>query len=111
MGGPVLADKDRPYRDDVKVPLEFWKVLFYSKDGQPRSKAFILTQELTGLRALADIDLSEFKAFEMTLAEIGDRTKLSLSATAAETERRTAPQATVPFASRPPITDVASIGW
>jgi len=38
MGGPVLGAKDRPYRDDAKVPLEFWKVL--DKIGCERTAVF-----------------------------------------------------------------------
>lgn len=72
MGGPVLDPTDRLYRD-LQLPEQFWKVVVYSLDGEPRAKGFMLQQDLGGLE---DMDLAEFKTYERTFAELTAATGL-----------------------------------
>ena len=75
LGGPVLAADDPAYRG-VLVPLMFWKVLVYRPDGQDlRARAFLVTQSLKGLRVASPLD--EFATYEVTLADLAQRTALS----------------------------------
>jgi endonuclease G len=72
MAGPVLADTDPEYRG-CQVPLEFWKVVLYVRDGTLQARAFLLTQSLD---RLAVPDFEEFKLYEHDLAFLEDRTGL-----------------------------------
>ena len=76
LAGPVLSGRDPTYRD-VAVPLEFWKLLAYEIDGQPRARIFLVTQKLQ-LGVLPD-PLAPFEVFAITPAELSRRTALSLS--------------------------------
>ncbi len=69
IGGPVFRDDDRTYRK-IKIPREFYKVLFYKVDGILKSKAFLLTQNLDNIESL---DLESFKVFEISLGEVEQR--------------------------------------
>jgi endonuclease G, mitochondrial len=69
VGGPVFHDDDRTFRG-VKVPREFYKVLAYVEDGALEARAFLLTQSLDELEIL---DLSQFKVFQVSLAEVEHR--------------------------------------
>ena len=79
LGGPVLNPADRPYRN-VLVPREFWKALVYSLAGEPRVRAFLVTQDLTGLKQL-ELDLGEFDTHALALHELEARTQLQFEET------------------------------
>ncbi|MGY1666419.1 DNA/RNA non-specific endonuclease [Geodermatophilus sp. SYSU D00696] len=72
FGGPVFADDDRVYRG-VRLPREYWKVIAYREAGVLRAPAFLLTQSLDPLQF---IDLDEFRVFQVTVAEVEQRTGL-----------------------------------
>jgi endonuclease G, mitochondrial len=72
FGGPVFQDNDREYRG-VLLPREYWKILAYVEQGVLRSTAFLLTQNLNPFEAL---DLDEFRAFQVSTAELEQRTQL-----------------------------------
>ena len=72
FGGPVFQDNDREYRG-VRLPREYWKILAYVEQGVFKSNAFLLTQNLNPFEAL---DLDEFRAFQVSTAELEDRTQL-----------------------------------
>ncbi|SFS18149.1 DNA/RNA endonuclease G, NUC1 [Agrococcus baldri] len=74
FAGPVLADDDPWYRDLVQVPRDHWKVVVYKVADALRSKAFLLTQDLDGLRTAY---LDAFRTYELSLAELAERTGLS----------------------------------
>lgn len=74
FGGPVLADDDPWYRDLVQVPRDHWKVVVYRVADALRSKAFLLTQDLDGLRTAY---LDAFRTYELSLAALAARTGLS----------------------------------
>jgi endonuclease G len=72
FGGPVFHDDDRVYRQ-TRLPREYWKVLAYVEQGQFRSHAFLLTQNLNPFEA---IDFDEFRAFQISTAELEQRAQL-----------------------------------
>lgn len=76
FAGPVLAADDPPYRDLVRVPRDHWKVVAYRLGEQLRSRAFLLTQSLDGLRTAY---LDEFTTFELSLDDLAARTGLSFA--------------------------------
>jgi hypothetical protein len=55
----VLAPDDPPYRG-VQLPVEHWKVVVYRLGGQPRAKAFVLTQDLDGIEGAVPDFLDDF---------------------------------------------------
>lgn len=76
FAGPVLAEDDPCYRDLVQVPRDHWKVVVYRVADALRSKAFLLTQDLGGLRTAY---LDEFTTYELSLEELVERTGLSFA--------------------------------
>ena len=91
IGGPVLQADDRVYRG-VKLPREFYKILYYREAGQAamKAKGYVLTQKDL-INELEALELPEFAVFEVPIAEIGRRTGLSLQTVRAA--RRRSPQA------------------
>jgi hypothetical protein len=61
FGGPVFQDDDRVYRG-TGFPREYWKILAFIEQGQLKSRAFLLTQNLDQLEAL---ELDEFRVFQV----------------------------------------------
>lgn len=102
FGGPVLADGDPWYRDLVQLPREHWKVVVYRVADALRSKAFLLTQDLDGLRTAY---LDAFRTYELSLAELAERTGLDFSGmpdVGSNATRERAPQE---------IATLEAIGW
>ncbi|MBC2934268.1 DNA/RNA non-specific endonuclease [Nocardioides sp. zg-1228] len=78
FAGPVLAPTDPLYRG-VRLPVEYWKVVVYVADDQLRAKAFVLTQDLSGLeRAVPDF-LDEFDTYLVPLDLLEQRTGLAFA--------------------------------
>ncbi|MDR6417037.1 DNA/RNA non-specific endonuclease [Pseudarthrobacter sulfonivorans] len=104
FGGPVFHDDDRVYRE-TRLPREYWKVLAYVEQGEFKSHAFLLTQNLNPFEA---IDFDEFRAFQISTAELEERTQLQFAA-----DLRTADAFTAPSISgdREPLNSVADIQW
>ncbi|MGO1544496.1 MAG: DNA/RNA non-specific endonuclease [Gulosibacter sp.] len=75
IGGPIFKDTDRDYRG-FQIPREFFKVIYYVADGTLRVRPFVLTQDLSDLEV---IDLAEFSTYQVTLAELTERTGLSFA--------------------------------
>jgi endonuclease G len=77
--GPVLAPSDPRYRD-VRVPLQFFKVIAWVEDGEPRARAFLASQAelLTNLpeRAEAFDDVGKVREYLTTVQEIEEITGL-----------------------------------
>ena len=69
FGGPVFRDDDRNFTN-VKLPREFWKVIFFVEDGTLKAKAFLLAQNLDQLRAF---ELDAFKVYQVALTEVEER--------------------------------------
>jgi len=75
--GPVLADDDPPMEGTL-VPRDYWKVVAMRKqDGTLAAAAYVLSQgEL--LKALPEeFVFGEYKAFQVRVSEIEERTRLS----------------------------------
>ena len=75
FGGPVLAEDDPHYRELVQVPRDHWKLVVYRVADALRSKAFLLTQDLDGLRTAY---LDAFRTYELSLDDLAGRTGLDL---------------------------------
>ncbi|HJW00944.1 MAG TPA: DNA/RNA non-specific endonuclease [Arthrobacter sp.] len=104
FGGPVFQDNDREYRG-VRMPREYWKILAYMDQGVFKSCAFLLTQNLDPFEAL---DLDEFRAFQVSTAELEERTRLRF----AEALRGADAFAPLPPArDREPLSSPADIQW
>lgn len=81
IGGPIFGDRDPEFRQ-VKLPKEFYKILYWSERGSDtvNAKGFVLTQSdlISELEAL---ELPEFAVFEVPIGEISRRTNLILPST------------------------------
>jgi endonuclease G len=104
FGGPILSLDDRPYKS-ILVPDEFWKAFIYRLDGQPRAKAFLLTQSLDGLER--DIELPTWAPYEITMVELSQRTALDFPSVRAWD----AVPAEALRGVRAPVRDLDSIVW
>jgi len=69
----VLGDDDRVYRQ-VALPREFGKVVAYLEDDTLKAQAFPLTQNLDRLEVL---DLDEFRAYQVPVQTVADRTGIN----------------------------------
>lgn len=104
FGGPVFHDDDRVYRG-TRLPREFWKIIVFIEQGQVKSHAFLLTQNLNPFEAL---DLDEFRVFQITVAELEERTRLQFAEELRNADVLTAPAA---IEDREPLTHSADIQW
>ena len=106
FGGPVFHADDRMYRD--RPAAEYWKVVVFPEKGVLNSRAFILTQKLEQLRAILILD--EFRVYQITLAELEERTNLKFPDTlhTADTPVATTRQAP---GDRKPLDRIADIHW
>jgi DNA/RNA endonuclease G (NUC1) len=89
MAGPVLTPKDKPYRK-VLVPRGFWKVLIYQRNKEIRSRGFIVTQKLAGLRRAVS-PLDEFQVYERSLQLIASKACVSFDPALDSAQRRGRP--------------------
>lgn len=109
VGGPIFHDDDREFRG-VKIPREFFKALMYLEGGQLKAKAFLLTQNIDELEVL---DLDEFRVYEVTLAELEQRTDLRFPSALKAADTFAAIIRHQPEAARirKPIESIAGIRW
>lgn len=73
FGGPVFHADDRVYRG-IALPAEYWKLLVFEERGVMKSRAFVLTQNVEHLKEILMLD--EFRVFQITVAELEERTYL-----------------------------------
>ncbi|MCY9784362.1 DNA/RNA non-specific endonuclease [Nocardiopsis sp. EMB25] len=104
FAGPVFQSDDRLYRG-VRLPREYWKVLVFSDQGELRTTAFLLTQNLDQLEAL---ELDEFRVFQVTLSEVEERCRLRFPDPLHEAETLAVPEA---LAQRAPLESLSEIRW
>ena len=80
IGGPIFGDRDPDYRQ-VKLPREFFKILYWRERGGEavKAKGYVLTQSDL-INELEALELPEFAVFEVPIGEIGRRTGLVLPA-------------------------------
>ncbi|MBL0102187.1 MAG: DNA/RNA non-specific endonuclease [Saprospiraceae bacterium] len=104
IGGPVFNDDDRTYRS-IKIPREFYKIIFYKVNGVLKSKAFLLTQNIDSLEAL---ELQAFKVYEVALSELEQRCKFRF----ADSLKASIPEVVLEDTrQRQPIRSVEEIMW
>ncbi|MFF5790632.1 DNA/RNA non-specific endonuclease [Paeniglutamicibacter sp. NPDC012692] len=107
FGGPVFRDDDRIYRGTA-LPSEYWKLLAFRENGVLKARAFLLTQDLDQLRAVLALD--EFRVYEITLAELEDRTQLRFPRALHDADPVPAPAIALP-GQRKPLARTADIHW
>ncbi|MFJ6416356.1 DNA/RNA non-specific endonuclease [Paeniglutamicibacter sp. NPDC091659] len=107
FGGPVFRDDDRIYRG-IALPSEYWKLLVYRENGVLKARTFLLTQDLNQLRAVLALD--EFRVYEITLAELEDRTRLRFPEVLHDADPL--PALAIPDSrERKPLAGTADIHW
>ncbi|MFF8789740.1 DNA/RNA non-specific endonuclease [Streptomyces sp. NPDC015125] len=87
LTGPVLHDSDPPYRG-VQVPLRFWKVAAFLRDGSLAATAYVLDQSpdlvwdaeraLAGATPGAPPPLGAFRTFQVPVTDVVELTALNL---------------------------------
>ncbi|MFG2530239.1 DNA/RNA non-specific endonuclease [Streptomyces sp. NPDC048516] len=87
LTGPVLHDSDPPYRG-VQVPLRFWKVAAFLRDGKLAATAYVLDQSpdliwdaeraLAGATPGAPPPLGAFRTFQVPVTDVAELTSLNL---------------------------------
>ena len=104
-GGPVFKDDDRVFRG-VKIPREFWKVIAFVEAGSLKASAFLLTQNLDQLEAL---ELDEFRVFQVSMAQLENRTMVRLPAAIHAVD--TAPPVVEAVGPQPPLENLSDAVW
>jgi endonuclease G len=104
FGGPVLQDDDRGYRG-IRLPREYWKIIAFVEQGQLKSRAFLLTQNLIQVEAL---ELDEFRVFQVAVTEIEERTSLQFADTLRQADTLVVPES---VGDRRPLGDPWDIQW
>ena len=105
FGGPVFHADDRIYRG-IALPAEHWKLLVFQEQGFMKSRAFVLAQDLEHLREILMLD--EFRVYQITVAELEERTKLHFP----EVVQLTGGLASVQrVEERPPLDGTDDITW
>ncbi|WP_051574896.1 DNA/RNA non-specific endonuclease [Mycobacterium sp. URHB0044] len=89
LGGPFLSESDPDYRGMVRIPIEFWKVFVYQRDGEIRTRAFIVTQSLDGLKARDPF--AEFVTVEKTVEEVAEKARVEFDPVLRELQHRGRP--------------------
>lgn len=81
MGGPIFSETDPTYRN-VKLPKQFWKVLYFRETGAENLsvKGYVLTQKDL-LNELEVLDLPEFQVFEVDVSKISEMIGFELTTT------------------------------
>jgi endonuclease G, mitochondrial len=67
FAGPIFQDSDQVYRDDLRIPSKFFKILVYEEDKKITTKAFVLFQDLAKL-TISPLD--KFAIYEKGIFEI-----------------------------------------
>jgi endonuclease G len=106
FGGPILERDDVRY-EDILVPDEFWKLLVYVVDEEPRAKAFVLKQTVKNIDT-ERIELPKWEPFAKTVAYVSDRTSLDFGVVG-EWDRTEASLETEEIEA--PIRDLSEIDW
>ncbi|MEU2257408.1 DNA/RNA non-specific endonuclease [Nocardia xishanensis] len=104
FGGPVYHDDDRVYRRS-RIPREYFKILAFVDSGDLKARAFLLTQALDQLEAL---ELDEFRVFQVTVAEVEERTGVRFGAELRKADTFTVPEG---VEERRALDTIADIQW
>lgn len=104
FSGPVFQDDDRVYRG-TPLPREYWKILAFVEQGELKTRAFLLTQNLTQLEAL---ELDEFRVFQVAVTEVEERTNVRFADEMRDSDTFAVPEA---IEDRQPLGGPADIHW
>ncbi|TWS18431.1 DNA/RNA non-specific endonuclease [Tsukamurella asaccharolytica] len=104
FGGPVFGDDDRTYRG-VALPREFFKVVAFVGDGKLVARGFLLTQNLDRLEAL---ELDEYRAYQVSLRTIEERTRLRFPDDLHGGDTYAAPES---LTAHEPLASLGDIAW
>ncbi|WP_088007703.1 DNA/RNA non-specific endonuclease [Indiicoccus explosivorum] len=76
--GPVFREDDRLYRDEFRIPAEFWKIAAVMKqDGELSATAYLLSQrDMLGNLEFTD---GRFRTYQVPITEIAALTRLDFS--------------------------------
>jgi endonuclease G len=109
MGGPIFGDRDPEYRQ-VRLPREFYKILFWRESGNDtlKAKGYVLTQTDL-INELEALELPEFAVFEVPIGEISRRTDLILPSAAEPEGIEAAGGRKAEAAAKPSIRRVGSV--
>jgi endonuclease G, mitochondrial len=103
-GGPVFSADDRVFRG-VPIPREFWKVIAFVESGTLKASAFLLTQNLDQVELL---ELDEFRVFQVSVANLEERTKVRFSDAIRTSDSGPRIEAVGPQA---PLENMSDISW
>jgi endonuclease G len=86
--GPVFSAQDPVYREGVRLPLQFWKVVVYMKNGKLQSAGYIRSQKewMDDLEAMK-INEQEIKTWQLPLKQIEKLTGLKFEAAVVKADR------------------------
>src|SRR5262249_24352384 len=86
MGGPIFSESDPEFRG-VKLPKQFWKIIYFREAGSPaiQAKGYVLTQADL-LNQLEVLEVPEFAVFEVPVSRIGEMVGLVLPSGSAPEE-------------------------
>lgn len=68
FAGPLFQDSDEVYRDELRIPSKFFKILVYEEDNKLTTKAFVLFQDLAHKLTISPLD--KFAVYEKGIYEI-----------------------------------------
>ncbi|MBA2949673.1 hypothetical protein [Streptomyces himalayensis] len=80
-------------------------MIAFSEQGQLKSRAFLLTQNLNQLEAL---DLDEFRVYQVALSEVESRGRFRFPAVLRKADTLAVPEA---LADRKPLGSLSDIDW
>lgn len=104
FGGPVFTDTD-PVNRNVAIPAEYWKLVLFRHEGHLTARVFLLTQNLDRLQVLLVLD--EFSVYQISVAELDERTGLIFPSVVHEADDLRLVQAE----ARAPLGSTAEITW
>ena len=103
-GGPVFNADDREFRG-VPIPREFWKAIAFVESGTLKTSAFMLTQNLDHMELL---DLDEFRVFQLSIADLEERTKVRFPDALSTSDSGVRIEAVGP---QSPLENMSDISW
>ncbi|NAZ17339.1 DNA/RNA non-specific endonuclease [Glutamicibacter soli] len=104
FGGPVFAATGQRYRG-YQIPTEYRKLILFEHEGQLKARAFMLTQDLDRLRVFMALD--EFRVYQISVAELEERTGLDFPAAVHQADDLVLAKAE----HRAPLDSVSGIRW
>ncbi len=90
LTGPVFGAADTPYRN-IHIPQEFWKIVAWRSDGELKASGYLLSQSdmMDNLEAFS---FGQYRTYQLAIADIEERTKLTFANLASKDVMRGQPQ-------------------